>query len=249
MTTLQWEPTEGRFDGDKVYTSAPRRWTDIWADRFLLGRWNVPQWRRVVVTFKNGKWISVANAVVAFFILASAAGAAPTSDNPPAAQTEQIQVRKAIALANAIAAVTGLHEEIVGQGANQRSVMMPYNLSADTRWSLTDDLSALNAMIETAQKVQKQLVADAEAKAPDDAKDAAGHLKAKKDAVLDAAGKVVVDAVASPEQTALNDELQKIMDSERPVAKLFHVKRADLKLADNPIPGLTLDALKPIIDP
>jgi hypothetical protein len=188
-------------------------------------------------------------ALIALLLISSPTLAAVAASDLPPAQTETIQVRKAVALANAIAAVTGLHEEIVGQGANQRSVMMPYSLSADTRWALTDDLSALNAMIETAQKVQKQIVADAEAKAPDDAKDEAGHLKAKKPPVLDAAGKMIADAVPSPEQVALNDELQRIMDSERPVAKLFHVKRADLKLADNPIPGVTLDALKPIIDP
>jgi hypothetical protein len=185
----------------------------------------------------------ILSAVFAFALCGSAiAYAAQAADNPPPANTELIVVSKAIALANACAAVTGFHDETVGQGASQRVISAPYSISADTRWALTDNIGALNAVIETTQKVQRQLVADAEAKN-------GGPLKLKKEAVVDANGNITVPAVPSPEQEALNKELQKVMDSERPVAKLFHIKRADLKLGENPIPGMTLDALKPIVEP
>ena len=186
--------------------------------------------------------IRITSLAVALGLAPTFALAAQASDNQPVGQTETIQVSKAIALANAIAAVTGTHDEIIGQGASARAVQMPYEMSADTRWALTDDLGALNAVIESAQKKQKATIDAAE-------KLNGGPLKPKKDAVLNSSGGVVAAAEPSDAQTALNADLQKLMDSDAPVAKLFHIKRNDLKLSDNPIPGMTLDALKPIIDP
>jgi hypothetical protein len=174
--------------------------------------------------------------------LSEPALSAQVSANPPAGETETIVVSKAVALANAIAAVTGLHDETVGQGASARPVSMPYNISADTRWALTDDLGALNAVIESVQKKQRATIDAAE-------KLNGGPLKPKKEAVLNSNGVVVTAAELSDAQIALNADLQKLMDSEVSVAKLFHIKRGDLKLSENPIQGMTLDALRPIIDP
>jgi hypothetical protein len=188
------------------------------------------------------------SAVAIFALLGFAAAlsrpalAAQVSDNPPTGQTEIIQISKAVALANSIAAVTGLHDEVVGQGASAHAVSMPYAISAETRWALTDDLGALNAVIEQAQKKQKATVDAAE-------KLNGGPLKPKTPAVLNANGVVITPAELSDAQIALNADLQKLADSEVSVAKLFHIKRGDLKLNDNPIPGMTLDAMRPIIDP
>ena len=162
------------------------------------------------------------------------------------ASTDTIKVSIAISLANAIAAVTGYHEEIVGQGASAKTIQLPYDLSADTRWALNDDLNALNALIRNAQSIQQTMSQEAETKN-------GGPLKPKKEATLDASGNVVTPAEPSDAQIKLNKDLQSLMDSNKPVNKLLRIKRSDLKLGTNAIPGVTLSVLTDpatgIVDP
>lgn len=182
--------------------------------------------------------------IFTFFALGSvlAAETPPAGKTPIAESTEMIVVSKAVELANALAEITGTHDEVVGKGDNVKVIPTYYDLSGDTIWACTDNIAALNKVIQTAQETQKKLIAKAEQKN-------GGPLKSAKDAVRDANGNIIAQAEPSPEQIALNEELQKVMDSEHPVAKLFHIKRADLNVGKNHYRGMTLKALLPILDP
>jgi hypothetical protein len=170
--------------------------------------------------------------------------AAQASDNPPGGQTEKIKVGKAIDLLTAINAITGLHDVVVGQGASARVAQIPYDLNSDVIWALTDDINILRRLVETAQADQKHLVGQAEAKN-------GGPLKPKTDAVYDGTT-LIKPEVASDAQVALNKEIQSLMDSERDIHKLFHIKRSDLAKAlsgDSHFPGPYLASLEMIVDP
>jgi hypothetical protein len=162
------------------------------------------------------------------------------SDVPPG--TELIKVATANELLSALNSVTGLHEETVGQGASQTISRVPYNFSTETLWALTDNISVLRKFITTVQETAKARTAQAQAKN-------GGPLKPKKEAVLDASRNVVQAAELSDAQIELDAELDALMQSEKPVAKLLHIKRSDLNLKENRIPGITLSVLAPIIDP
>lgn len=148
--------------------------------------------------------------------------AAPQSPTP--ADTEMIVVSKAVDLLNALNQLGG-HEEIVGQGASQRVVTVPYNFNADTLWAIADDITALRKVVVTYQDTVRALTAAAEAKN-------GGEVKPE-----------------MPAAKTLTADIQKLFDSERPVAKLFRLKRADLKLGENKVhPGI-ISSLAPILDP
>lgn len=187
------------------------------------------------------------------FVLAAAlvtmlpfpAVSAQVSDKPPVGATQTIKVSKALDLLNALNAVTGTHEVIVGQGASARVAQVPYDLSSDTLWALTDDINILRRLVETAQADQKHLLAQAEAKN-------GGPLRPKSEAVYDANHNIISPEVPSDAQVAFNKQVQELMDSEREIPKLFHIKRDDLKKAlsgDGHFPGLSLASLETIIDP
>lgn len=170
--------------------------------------------------------------------------AAQVSDKPTGA-TQTIKVSKALDLLNALTAIAGTHEVVVGQGGSARVAQIPYDLSSDTIWALTDDINVLRRLVETAQADQKHLIAQAEAKN-------GGPLHPKSEAVYDANHNVVVPELPSDAQLALNKQVQDLMDSEREIPKLFHVKRDDLKKAlsgDGHFPGGFLASLEPIVDP
>lgn len=171
--------------------------------------------------------------------------AAQVSDKPPAGQTETIKVSKALDLLNALYAITGTHEVVVGQGASARVAQVPYDLSSDTLWALTDDINILRHLIETAQADQKHLLAQAEAHN-------GGPLRPKSEPVYDANHNIVAPAVQSDAQLELTKQVQDLMDSDREIPKLFHIKRDDLKKAlsgDGHFPGASLASLEAIIDP
>lgn len=178
------------------------------------------------------------------FLAPSLGYAAPVSDNPPSGQTEKIKVSKAIDLLDALNAITGIHDVVVGQGASARVAQVPYEMSADTLWALTDDINILRRLVETAQTDQRHLVAQAEAKN-------GGPLKPKTEAVYDN-GTLTKPAVPSDAQIALNKEIQGLLESERDIPKLFHIKRTDLKAAlsgDAHFAGPSLASLDLVVDP
>lgn len=188
-------------------------------------------------------------AVIASMPMTGAAPASPTPDN-----TDMIVVSKAYDLLGAIASLGLQHDEIIGQGQSQKVVAMPFSFSADTLWALADDITALRKVATTYEETRKSLTVQAEAKN-------GGPLKPKVEAVLDADGKIIKPEVLSDAQKALIDAIQKVYDSERPVAKLFHIKRGDLCLggksntpdcpkdaANKIAPGI-ISALSPILDP
>ncbi len=160
---------------------------------------------------------------VAIALISAPAFAAEQSATPPA--TELISASDAFQIATALTIVGGNHDVVIGQGASQRAVATPYDLSSETRWAIADDLTALRPLLQTVQEVVRTTRAAAEAKN-------GGELKA-----------------GTPAQTALEEELRKISDTKRPVAKLLHIKRGDLKMSVNAIPIDVLSALAPIIDP
>jgi len=161
-------------------------------------------------------------AIAALLMFGANSRGAEKSDTPAA--TEMIVVSKAADLLNALNALGG-HEESFGQGANQRVIMVPYTLSADTLWAVADDITALRKVVVTYQETVKALTDQAAAKN---------------------GGKLSEDPAVAK---ALADQIQKLFDSERPVAKLFRIKRGDLKLGENKIPPAVLSSLGPILDP
>jgi hypothetical protein len=158
------------------------------------------------------------------------------------AETETITANEATELFNALVAVGGTHPVTIGQGASQHAVEQAYDLGPETRWALVDDLTAVRAVVVAAQRLFQQARADAESKN-------GGPLKPLKEAVLDAGGNVVASAVLSAEQKELDKYLKELSEAKRPIAKLFHIKRGDLKLNVNAIPTNILSALAPILDP
>ena len=178
-------------------------------------------------------------AAMMFAAATCAAPAAPQSTIP--ADTETIVVNKAIDLLNALNMLGG-HDEIVGQGASQRVANVPYNFSADTVWAIADDITALRKVVVSYQEAVKAVTAQAEAKN-------GGPLKPLREAVVNDAGVVVRAEEQSPAQKALAAEIQKMFDSERPVDKLFRIRRGDLKLGENKIPPALISSLTPILDP
>jgi hypothetical protein len=164
-------------------------------------------------------------AFTAFALSASIVTAAQISDKPPSGPTETIQVRKAMDLRNALDHLTGTHDEIIGQGSNQRTVQIPYAFDDDTTWAMVDDIQILQKFLDTAEKVRKSIVAEAESKnggplTPDNA-----------------------DA-----QKALNDRVQELLDSEREIPKLFRIKKSALKPRENHVPGNLIPPLAPILE-
>jgi hypothetical protein len=188
------------------------------------------------------KTFSMMVCVIAMVTTAFAAETPPDGKSPAPANQETIVVSKAIALRNAIAVVTGFHDEIVGQGASAKAIQMPYDLSADTRWALNDDANALDVLIKNAQSIQKTLTDEAETKN-------GGPLKMKKEPTFNSNGDITSQGELSDMQVSLNKKIQDLLDSDKPVAKLFRIKRGDLKLGVNAIPGSALSGLSPIIDP
>jgi hypothetical protein len=163
-------------------------------------------------------------------LIVTPAFAAEQSATPPA--TEMISASDAFQIANALAVVGGNHDVVIGQGASQRAVPTPYDLSSETRWAIADDMTGLRPLLQTVQEVVRTTRAAAEA---------------KHGGSLDACPVDKMDCVAS--KKVLDEDLRKISDTKRPVAKLFHIKRGDLKLNVNAIPIDVLSALAPIIDP
>lgn len=159
---------------------------------------------------------------------------------PPQTTQDTIVVSAAVDLLNALVLVTGNHEQVIGQGASQKAVMVPYSFSAETTWALSDDITVLRKFVTNVQTTLNHMREDAEAKN-------GGPLRPKKEAVLNAAGVVVEAAERSSAQRALDEETQKFMESKKPVDKLFLVSRDDLKLGDNHFPGASLSALAPIL--
>lgn len=174
---------------------------------------------------------------VAFLLIAPTIVSAQSAP----AETEMIVVSKAYDLLNALNAATGNHDIVVGQGANERVVQVPYKLSGDTVWLMTDNITNLRKFWNTVQETMKSLTAQAEAKN-------GGPLKPLKEAVLDGT-RVVAAEVASPEQIALTAELQKLLDSQKPIPKLFRVKRAEWKVGENRYPAAILSSLDIITEP
>ena len=204
--------------------------------------------------FLPGWWIPATfiAAAVAIAIYASPAKAAPESKIDPV--TDMIVISKAVDLLNALNALGIQHDELVGQGSNQKVIAVPFSFSADTLWAISDNTTALRKVITTYQETIKAMTTQAEAKN-------GGPLKPAHDAVLDSNGVVVKAEVPSAEQKALTDAIQKVFDGERPVAKLFHIKRGDLCLggkangpdcpkdaANKIAPGI-ISSLAPILDP
>jgi hypothetical protein len=172
-----------------------------------------------------------------FAAMAEPALAAEVSANPPAAQTETITPNRAFELVNALAQITGLHDEVVGQGANQRVSSVPYDLSPDPLWALTDDINILNAFIKDVQVVVKAMRSKAEA---DNGGPWPGEceLPSNNPAAL---------PPSDPKCAAQRSFVQKVTefdDKERPINKLFRITRKDLKVgAPNRIPGPILSAV------
>jgi hypothetical protein len=186
----------------------------------------------------------IVTVIVALLALAPAAAlAAEKTKTPPPLDTETIVVSRAVELLNALSFVAGYHDRVVGE----KIVSVPFDLGAtpdrgaDVRWALTDDISALRKVVTTAQDIQKQLTQTAEAKA------GVGPLQPRA-AVTDAKGNVTEPARLSEAQVELNEQIQKLLDSERPVDRLFRIKREDLKVGVNQFPGPILSALEPILD-
>ena len=73
------------------------------------------------------------------------AHASQASYTPQAAVTEMIVVSKAIEMRSAMSALTALHDTVMGHGENAKVIQIPYSLSTDTIWALTDDLAALSS--------------------------------------------------------------------------------------------------------
>jgi hypothetical protein len=179
------------------------------------------------------------------FTAVIAAEQSPTTPVPPE-QTQTIKVSTAFDLLTALNMVTGTHDEVVGQGASQRTIAAPYDLNADTLWALTDDITVIRKFVNTVQDINKSLIGSAEAK------NGGVPLQPKTPAVLDAAGNVVTAAVPSDAQLALQKEQNDLYASDRPIDKLFHIKRGDLKNAmsgPDHIPGSVISSLSPILDP
>ena len=162
-------------------------------------------------------------AAILLFLIPVTAQAVEQSAAPPA--TETISASDAFQMSSALQIIGGNHDVAIGQGASQRAVPTPYDLSPETRWAIADNMTALRPLLQAAQEVIRVTKAAAEAKN-------GGELKA-----------------GSAAQVALDEELRKISDTKRPVGKLFHIKRGELKLTTNAIPVDVLSVLAPIIDP
>jgi hypothetical protein len=162
------------------------------------------------------RFVSCAAFIAAVFSVAPIA-AAQVSTNPPAAQTESVQVSKAIAMRNALTALTGLHDVIVGSSNNKSVARVMYDIDAKARNYLNDSIAALNAVLEPTQKTINELNQKASA---------------------DNGGTPLPDSDLSPKQKTiqnkLNDDVQAIMDGAKPVALLVHISRGDIK---EPVPG------------
>ena len=197
------------------------------------------------------KMLKMLPAILAAALFASTAMAAPQSATP--ADTETIVVSKAYDLLNALNAIGVQHEELVGQGPTQKVIAMPYYFSADTLWAIADNVTALRKVATTFEETRRQMQLAAEAKN-------GGALNPSKDAAMDANGNIAKPEVPSPEQRALAEAIQKLFESERPVAKLFRIKRGDLCLggksnspdcpkdAANKIPPGVISLLDPILE-
>lgn len=167
------------------------------------------------------------------FVLAALAIAALVTMHDPARSAEpqpttgKITVAKAVDLLAALNGLSAGREEIVGQGASQRVIAVPYNLSADTLWAIADNITALRKVVVGYQEVVRSLTAQAEAKS----------------------GTGLPLAEGSAAHKALAAEIQKTFESERPIDKLARLKRDDLKLGENKIPPQLLSSLAPILNP
>ena len=177
--------------------------------------------------------------------ISPALAAEPDAAAIPDKLSEKIVVSKAIDLLGALNAVTGNHDVIVGEGSSAHTTSVPYNLSADTLWVMTDDIKILRSFYETVQETVKKLAAQARAVHPD-------IDTPKKEAAYDANHNLVSAAVPSDALIELNKKIQELSDSERPIAKLGHIRRADLKPAmssDAHVSGQVLATLLMIVDP
>lgn len=152
---------------------------------------------------------------------------------------QQIKVSTAFDLLNALNIVTGNHDKVVGQGTGQRVAAVPYDLSADALWAMTQDIGILRKFVEDVQVVQKNINAQAEAKNGGPVGDAG----------RDAAGNALPP---TPAQAALAKRLQELYDSERPIPKLVRIRRQDLQGAlsgPEHLPGQVLASIMTIVDP
>jgi hypothetical protein len=155
-------------------------------------------------------------AAASLIVISTPLAAAQVSANPPAAQTEQIQVKKALAMHNQLILLTGLHDVIVGSSNAKSVARVMYDIEPRARDHLNDDIAALNALLEPTQKTVNDFIKQAN----------------------DANGAQLPDADLSPKQKELakkrDDAVNDIMDSMKPVAVLIHILRGDLK---EPVPG------------
>jgi len=194
--------------------------------------------------------------VLAFAVLLAASAATPAApQSATPADTETITVQKAADLLNALGALGLQHEELVGQGQSQKVIAVPFNFSGDTLWAIQDDIGALRKVVTGYQETVKSMQAAAEAKN-------GGPLKAAKEAVLGPDGNVTKPEVPSADQKALAAAIEKLFVSERPVSRLFRLKRGDLcmgakafpnspdcpKDAANKISPGVISSLEPILD-
>ncbi len=176
---------------------------------------------------------------VAGFVLMTDA-LSQTSPTSNMAAEDQIVVSKAYDLLEALNYIAGTQEQIVGTGANAKTVQAPYSFSGDTVWAISDNIAVLRKLVGTTQDTIKNLTAQAEAKN-------GGPLKPTTPAVVEN-GRVIVTEVPSPEQRALAAAIQALFDSTKPIGKLRRIKRIDLNVGENRIPGRVLASLDIILD-
>jgi len=179
--------------------------------------------------------------VVAMISWISFAAAAQVGSNPPEGEQQQIVVNDASKLLAALTELTALHDSDIGNKCGK--VLYDFG-DSDARGSMIADMNILKSFMGNVQEEARLLQTAAEAKN-------GGPLKTIP-AVLDKDGKLVTPEQLSPIQIELNDKINKLTLTNRPIAKLFRVKMKDLNVGtkehQNPIAGSTISYAAPIID-
>jgi hypothetical protein len=133
-------------------------------------------------------------------------------------KTVAMKVGDAIALRDALKAAVGTHDKIIGQGTSSQAVApnQLYDIDATARWTLNDDILALNTVLDGVDLTEKQL----------------------RDAIIKDNGGAPLPTKAadltSQQQKLIkdfNDKIFDLRDSPRDFPALAHIKRGDLKEA------------------
>lgn len=140
-----------------------------------------------------------------------------------AADKVKISFQDAIILNNALSALDG-RERVVKDGERERVVSEPYDLGPGLRAAIGKNLTRLKAPVEIYSNAEKGLRNEI------------------------TKGGVIEIKAGSPEVELFIQKRAELLKLEESIEPLIRIKRSELKLEKNPIPGTVLSAMDPILD-